>query len=888
MSSDAVIVNPTIEFTQDLVFKERLKNHKVILESVGISSLSDLGKMTLDGNIKIINPAPEDPGIFATPDSNLFGISTVFQKASRSELIETTAPRSLRFIMGGGTAKILRRTRSSPVIPYNNAYLTASSIELADNTTVIITYPTQYLFIITERLTVGKNVTFTWERPSGGFPWRPRKPAKKSKAPTPNGLWAVHGEDGTPGTRGNQGDNGRDAANIEFWVLEMDGSPAFDLRGQDGFQGGQGGDGGDGGDGANGRPSRVDAFGFCKSGPGAGGNGGKGGRAGDGGPGGSGGNGGTLSLYSPQLVISKYLTEGIFVTVDGGLGGPGGLPGIPGAGGGPGFRGENRHGCSSPIQRPNGDPGSQGDPGFQGPTGTPGGRFENALKIIPIDENEFKLKLSTPAIMNISWIEQSTKPVIAGTTISVHGLRFSPTDVVLLDNIAIPSTIVSDTLITFTIPESALGGRRIIQIRQIDNTLSNKHSVDIFPTIASSQTGLRIKPGSTVKLAGSGFADGMIVKASDQDMQNVKFIDGNNLEFTIIRPSFIDPNPLGEKVSIKVVLREGEISNEINIVLDTFVMLVLGDSIQWGTGLQDAEKMHSLIENEIQKINGNIGIYKDIQAHTGATIGITVNGDMDTNICTPLKEDGEVPTSYPTIIQQADNFTLTPPAMVDLILIDGGINDIDINNILNPDFSDHDLELMIEKYCHQNLLKLLKKVANKFIEAKIVVTGYFQIVSSESDSKFVKAYLIARNIREFDFSGVIEALTPAQMQKVIRNCQIFAEKSNTKIQETVNELNNDLVRASPNASSRVSFAKVHFGIENSVFASSPWLFGIDLDLAPKDTMAGHRYLACDRASRHPRCAGEDRTAEFICKRASVGHPNTIGAQKYAEAIIPFL
>jgi hypothetical protein len=76
-----------------------------------------------------------------------------------------------------------------------------------------------------------------------------------------------------------------------------------------------------------------------------------------------------------------------------------------------------------------------------------------------------------------------------------------------------------------------------------------------------------------------------------------------------------------------------------------------------------------------------------VLAHSGATIGV---GDTET--ADPV--DGEVPTSYPTILQQCDLFTGLRDK-VDLVLMDGGMNDVDVTTILNP-FNPANLDELLE------------------------------------------------------------------------------------------------------------------------------------------------------------------------------------------------
>lgn len=74
---------------------------------------------------------------------------------------------------------------------------------------------------------------------------------------------------------------------------------------------------------------------------------------------------------------------------------------------------------------------------------------------------------------------------------------------------------------------------------------------------------------------------------------------------------------------------------------------MIGDSVAWGQGLIPAQKYHSIVENDIRAANGHIGVYKSVFSHSDARIGV---GDNTVLPAIP----GEVPTRYPTILQQLD------------------------------------------------------------------------------------------------------------------------------------------------------------------------------------------------------------------------------------------
>jgi len=63
--------------------------------------------------------------------------------------------------------------------------------------------------------------------------------------------------------------------------------------------------------------------------------------------------------------------------------------------------------------------------------------------------------------------------------------------------------------------------------------------------------------------------------------------------------------------------------------------------------------------------------------------------------------------------------------------------------------------------------------------------------------------------------------------------------------------------------------------EHAVFSADPWIFGLGPNLEPEDPMA---------AVRAAECTAPDPVSAFICRRASLGHPNAAGARAYALAI----
>lgn len=851
--------------------QRRLQQHKAVLEFMGVGDLSSLGKLTWAEGLKVSPQA----GV-TVPRADLLGAESLFQLAYRFE----KAGANGRLVPDNGKVRYLQtlaQPQKAPlpgvhpfaatlnIIPVDTAYWAAQWIDIPRNTVILLKDGIKSLVLLCEKLTVGDNVTFTWERSRKAIPPKPGNGQRPATPATPPISATIDkpppAPAGVPGAPGNRGLVGDSAPDFEVWTLQLTGTPAFDLRGQDGTQGGPGGDGGNGANGAPGKPSTNNLGLFCSSGPGFGGNGGRGGRAGDGGPGGDGGNGGKLFLFAPQDILQQY-TRSFFISVDAGSGGAGGMPGVPGAGGAGGPVGVLVNGCDNHEHRVAGDMGAQGEPGVQSSSGNPGGR--GAISMEAITPGDFRQALEKPAIISVS-----PRPVKKGDTVYVHGLRFTPSDVALLDGVRCRTQVVSDTLLSFEVP-LATGGSRRVEVQQQDGTLSNPDSVMVLPVVAGALPAGKLEPGTVVTLGGSGFAPGVRVRVNDQDMPEVQYIDPATLRFKLVRPAQVTQNKTGEPVSLQVLLKEGTASNTVPLVLGTFRIAVFGDSVVWGQGLETAQKFHAAAEQAIRARRHDIGIYKDVFAHSGATIGMRDNTTMPAL-------PGEVPTSYPTIKQQVGAFT-DDRDNVDLVLINGGANDIGITRIIDPlVVSDQGLLDEVNQFCLKDMKTLLKSMVGPggFPNARLIVSGYYQAVSEQSASPLLDLFLVG-------IGGAVGLLARVGLSIIAARCMLFADAANAKLRQAVNEVN-----AEQGGTPRIFFADPSFGPQNAVFAPQAFIFGLEIGegglMGPDDldSVAASRALSCE-------AAGPGRTDQTICKVASLGHPNPKGAVAYSRAILPLL
>lgn len=295
-------------------------------------------------------------------------------------------------------------------------------------------------------------------------------------------------------------------------------------------------------------------------------------------------------------------------------------------------------------------------------------------------------------------------------------------------------------------------------------------------------------------------------------------------------------------------------------------LVTLGDSVHWGQGLRLEHKLHWLVDADLRSTHP--GLVHFLGAHSGAVIGIGATVERNA-------VDGEVPVAYPTIAEQVDNFP-GDPADVLAVLVNGGINDIDIRNILNPFVSRMALHALIEEHCYDSMRQLLDTIVRRFDNrvTRVIVTGYYPVLSPRSRPFGIPWLLASEGLT---LPSGLDVLAGSNI--VIAKCMQFWEESTSALKRAVSKASASLPQP------RIAFADPGFTEDNAVFAGVPWLFGLanDVVMSPQDEVVQERHAACDLAF-----PPIDWAAREQCYRASAGHPNVSGARQYADAILAAL
>lgn len=330
---------------------------------------------------------------------------------------------------------------------------------------------------------------------------------------------------------------------------------------------------------------------------------------------------------------------------------------------------------------------------------------------------------------------------------------------------------------------------------------------------------------------------------------------------------------------------------------DPLDMLVIGDSILWGQGLKKERKSWWRVKCWLQEKTGR-EVREKIEAHSGASIESAGNELLYTS-------NGEVPSYTPTVNQQVAEARqhYVDPGVVDLVLVNGCINDVDVRNLLNAATNLQRLETSINEACGERMRRLLGRVAREFPSAHLVVTGYYNIFSDETDhNRFTR--MLVKNLTSRTKED--EEMSDKEMRRrLVDISNLWYRVSTISLNRAVNAINTEL------AHPRVHFAEINFQPEHAFAAPETLLWNfkfastnltglreaiviLTLGTAAyesNDQVRELRSKSCKEVYEQLKKKNETKqekqsreSSYLACRYASLGHPNQMGALIYAESI----
>lgn len=314
--------------------------------------------------------------------------------------------------------------------------------------------------------------------------------------------------------------------------------------------------------------------------------------------------------------------------------------------------------------------------------------------------------------------------------------------------------------------------------------------------------------------------------------------------------------------------------DSLELVGDFFYMAAIGDSVMWGNGLRPEDKFVSLVADTIERDTG-----RKVITQMWAISGAEIVPAADEAIC-GIGCFGEAPRTVTSITTQAT--LIDQPQALDLILVDGCINDVRLETILSPETEPEELSALVDLYCAQAMTDLLEQLRADAPQAYIVVTGYYPIISEDSDLLGFSDYATLNDITAEDTEQLREFVELAA-----RNAAVFDNQSAIALAQVVAD------RQSEANDQHIAFVDPGFTVENAIFTPDSWLWSLTsensqvqeqigdfLSLFPEDPLLDVRLEAC---------LGDQVTADaIVCVYASVGHPNPAGARAYAQGIVEAL
>ncbi|MCB0237407.1 MAG: hypothetical protein KDH08_01955, partial [Anaerolineae bacterium] len=229
---------------------QRLTHLKSVLEDNGITNLSGLGNLRIGGNGVNVIPTPgillpsKDPKGLLGRQVNVAGVTIAEMSGTGGQ---RNLPTRRTFVIAN---ELKARPLARPVVPHDSvflslgvsvAYWVAKEIEISDNTTVVFTSRSKYLYLIAESIKLGSNVQFTWKPPDyrqsiAAIP-APSQP-RQTRHPDSD-TEVIHGTEqvNVHARNGNDGVHGTDAPAVEIWTLALTGRLVVNFAGQSGQDG---------------------------------------------------------------------------------------------------------------------------------------------------------------------------------------------------------------------------------------------------------------------------------------------------------------------------------------------------------------------------------------------------------------------------------------------------------------------------------------------------------------------------------------------------------------------------------------------------------------------------------------------------------------------------
>lgn len=321
-----------------------------------------------------------------------------------------------------------------------------------------------------------------------------------------------------------------------------------------------------------------------------------------------------------------------------------------------------------------------------------------------------------------------------------------------------------------------------------------------------------------------------------------------------------------------------------------FEFLVIGDSLVWGQGLEEDQKFYRMTKTWLRDevFAGTRAVRLNILAHSGSTIELSRDEEKALASAERDPEEAlhpEINVSFPDIRAQlaAAKRSYDDPNNVGLIMLSGGIPEVGVSNILNPFQSNEKLSADIKKYCYEHMHSLLGQAQKDFPNAKIVVIGYYPIITRYTPMKrivndILEVYNWPAWTKPLVNNPVKRILWRRFRGKMIKRSNIWFRESTIELQRAVDEANKNTTSGS------AVLVVPPFDEKNAYGTKDSYLWMVAKRGAASDPLSETRGEECRPALSQLRRDTDLRYRTRLCELASIGHPNVQGSAVIADAV----
>lgn len=323
-------------------------------------------------------------------------------------------------------------------------------------------------------------------------------------------------------------------------------------------------------------------------------------------------------------------------------------------------------------------------------------------------------------------------------------------------------------------------------------------------------------------------------------------------------------------------------------------LLVVGDSLIWGQGLEEKDKFYTLTANWLREhaFGRPRPVDLKVKAHSGANLKVhesTAEAFKKAGLVDTFSFHPEVNVGFPSIWTQIDTAAKEYRAArmtrgADLIMLTGGITDVSVDKILDPFGDEDELPPLIRKHCRDDMIEVLRHASAMHPNAAVIVLGYYPMLAPDTPgSKLMNAWLESASfpgaLKRVANNPLTRRLFFGRIKKdVIKRSRMWTELSNENLQLAVDTFNTSLPQK------RAIFIRSPITEETSYEMPNTLVFKLGRDDRSEDPFAEQRAAECKRSfAELKKKTGLDNSVRR-CELAGLGHPDPAGSLAYFDSI----